>query len=819
MKKFLFTPSLRSIAIVLVAYFAFGLSARARTISLEEAMVKAQRFLYPNSTDSISQARGFSAAPAFTLAYEARTTDKRASCFYVLNQTFSQGYIIVSADDRLPEVLGYSDNGEFDINKIPDNMKWWLSEYERQIEQVLASSNNSIMPITETNYRDGWTEIEPLVKTKWHQYEPYDNQCPTINGEKAPTGCVATAMAQIMKYHQWPARGKGSHSYEWSGGHTLSMNFSEVIFDWANIKEDYQFIWDYGTNSYIPDWNLEEENAVATLMQTCGISVDMNYGLDGSSASSYSAAQALIQYFDYDANFLWRGYVELPDWESLIYDELLNQRPVYYSGTSTSYSGHAFVCDGYSSEGLFHINWGWGGQWDGYFLLSVLNPYGTEYGYKYDQAIVYGICPIEKVKIDGVYYRLIKGENEAFVSTPNEGYYTGELTIPATVSYENKTYTVMEVNNDIWDYCQDLTSLIVYAPINEIRFGAWDNPKVEKLETVKLFNVNHIGMYAFKGCTNLKTLEFGDNLESIGAAAFQGCSALTELIIPDNVTFIDEYAFTGGSRLEKIVIPNSVVTIGDYAFDGGGSSTTTTIISQIEEPFDLPANTFSSSAFTRDVLYVPYGTTEKYQAKEVWKNFENTVEYLTVSVGADGLATYCPTVVGVDFSKATDIAAYKASVNGSTVNLTKVTTVAAGEGVLLRSFNGGAATEYLPVATSAIENTDNAFVGTLVDIEALTETEGNITNFVLSKKDGVVGFYKANNTHVAAGKAYLPVENYNPAARGLSVTFDDGTTTGVSEVMSEPSTTDDIIYTLSGARVKSPAKGLYIKNGKKVVVK
>lgn len=963
MKKHLFTPLMRNIAFVLAACFVFGLSASARTVSLEEAMAKAQRFLYSNSADSVSQARGLSTA-TFKLAYEAKTASKTVSCFYVLNQTSSEGYVIVSADDRLPEVLGYSNSGEFDINKIPDNMKWWLSEYERQIEQVLASpNNNSVMPTAETSFRDGWTEIEPLVKTKWNQSEPYNNQCPTINGNKTLTGCVATAMAQIMKYHQWPVTGRGSHSYEWSGGQTLSMDFSKVTFDWENMLDIYSEVaLDYDLNetttneqyliftdfklsstykyyieasrltnitasalngelqllladndgkfirpvgeknditnlssrSYWPaygiyhypltsgdlpdglyrlylgfkpsgstEWSMVQRatdesniyqsstweeyyitisksgayytiedntyacsysktqgNAVATLMHTCGISVDMNYGLGASGAITYYATQALNQYFDYNAKWLDRENVELLDWENLIYTELQNNRPILYSGRSNA-GGHAFVCDGYSDNGYFHINWGWGGYLDGNFLLSVLDPYeGVEgregNGYQYDQAIIYGIRPIEKVEIDGVYYSLIKEDGEAFVSTPDEGYYTGELTIPAKVTYEGKTYTVMDVDNNIWGYCQDLTSLIVYAPINEITTWYWDVSKSPNLNTVKLFNVIHIASWAFGNCENLKTLELGDNLETIGYCAFYNCSALTELTIPNKVESIDGYAFANGSSLEKIVIPNSVKTIGNYAFYGG--STTRTIISQIEEPFDLPANTFSNNAFTRDVLYVPYGTTEKYQAKEVWKNFTNIKESdpttITISVGADGLASYCPQF-GVDFSNAEHIAAYKASVNGSTVNLTKVMTVAAGEGVLLRSLSGGATQEILPVA-EATKNEGNAFVGTLEDV-ILSETEGSVTNFVLSKVDGVVGFYKANGTKVVAGKAYLPVENYQSGARGLTVMFDD--TTSISEVESQQSTIDDAIYTLGGVRVKNPTKGLYIKNGKKVVIK
>lgn len=166
MKRFSFNSALHSIAIVLAIHF--GVSASARTISLEEAISKAQRFLFLNSKGLGLQVRG--TTPTFKLAYEARTTDKSASCYYVLNHTSPKGYIIVSADDRLPDVLGYSNSGEFDINEVPDNMKWWWSEFERQIEQILTSANSNIITTTEMEHRAGWTEIQPLIKTQWNQY-------------------------------------------------------------------------------------------------------------------------------------------------------------------------------------------------------------------------------------------------------------------------------------------------------------------------------------------------------------------------------------------------------------------------------------------------------------------------------------------------------------------------------------------------------------------------------------------------------------------------------------------------------------------------
>ena len=189
----------------------------------------------------------------------------------------------------------------------------------------------------------------------------------------------------------------------------------------------------------------------------------------------------------------------------------------------------------------------------------------------------------------------------------------------------------------------------------------------------------------------------------------------------------------------------------------------------------------------------------------------------TVSVGTEGLSTYCP-AFDMDFSNAKEIEAYKVSVNGINLYFDKVTSVAAGEGVLLRSINGGAATEELPIKATE-KNEGNEFVGVL-ETKVLQEKEGNVTNFILSKKNGEIGFYKANKNPIAAWKAYLPVTNYNPAAeiKGFNLIFRDPTT-GIEEIETLPSAEEDAIYTLSGIRMTNPTKGIYIKNGKKVVVK
>lgn len=583
MKK-LFNFLLRSVAPVLAIHLVPFLQANARPLSLEEAMTKAQHFMYSKSVKSGTSSK---VAPmsTFKLAYEAKTVNRSISCFYVLNRTFSDGFVIVSADDRLPDVLGYSENGEFDINQIPDNMKWWLSEYERQIEHFLSSANDDAVSIANAEHRAGWTEVKPLIKSHWNQGAPYNDLCPTIDGTRTPTGCVATAMAQIMNYHQWPVTGRGKNSYEWKG-QTLSMDFCEITFDWANMKDTYS---DSNNTS-------EEANAVATLMYACGIGSKMEYGLNGSGASSADAKHALYKYFDYNfANYLYRDDdIELADWENIIYTELINKRPVFYESGSTTLNAHAFICDGYSSDGYFHINWGWGISFDGYFLLTALNPYDDNY-YDVSQGILYNIYPIQKINVNGVYYALY--EEEAVVIPPDEGYYTGDLLIPQTVTYDSKTYTVKitDFPENIWDYCQDLTSLTVYPHISELKNGYLDMLQSPHLKTVILHNVTHvndfafwlcsaletlklgavetIGERAFSGCSNLTTLELGNNLETIEQWAFENCSSLKELIIPDKVSSIGRYAFSGCESLNTLQLGNNLESIGSYAFIGCQSLT------------------------------------------------------------------------------------------------------------------------------------------------------------------------------------------------------------------------------------------------------
>ena len=312
-------------------------------------------------------------------------TDNAEATLYVFGRP-GQGFVIAGGDDVAQPLLGYSESGTFDYASLPDNFRWWLSEYSREIAAAKALHRKPCVGAPRTDR----APIAPLVKTKWNQDSPYNDLCPDVRGQMTYSGCVATAMAQVMKVHNWPESGTGSYSYSW-GGQQLSVDFEATHFQWDKMTDTYA---KEPTGS-----DTEARAAVAELMYACGVSVSMNYGTGGSGAMSSAVGPALRKYFKYgeSTTFLERGYFELEDWQDIIYTSLSHGNPVYYSGQNASV-GHAFVCDGYSSDGYFHFNWGWGGVSDGYFQLTALDPRaqgigGSSSGYNIFQGAIVEAMP------------------------------------------------------------------------------------------------------------------------------------------------------------------------------------------------------------------------------------------------------------------------------------------------------------------------------------------------------------------------------------------------------------------------------------------
>lgn len=339
-------------------------------------------------------------------------TDKRVENqhFYVFNLNDDQGWVIVADDDRSTPILGYAKSGTFVMEELPANIEDWLTGISSEIQYIIDNE------IVEKNNIRQWKElyagistefinrgehaVSPLINTTWDQSPYYNELCPYDNyyNQRTVTGCVATAMAQVVKYYNHPAVGTGSHSYSTSSYGTLYANFGGTQYDWNNMP-----------NRLTSSSSSTQKQAIATLMYHMGVSVEMSYGVaatGGSGAyviSSYTNGEhcseyALKHYFGYktSAHGEMKNNYSDSQWKSMVKAELNASRPLIYAGFGNG--GHCFVCAGYDNSDKFYFNWGWSGQNDGYFSLSALNPGsggagGGSYSFTNNQQAIFGLEP------------------------------------------------------------------------------------------------------------------------------------------------------------------------------------------------------------------------------------------------------------------------------------------------------------------------------------------------------------------------------------------------------------------------------------------
>ncbi|MCR5014851.1 MAG: thiol protease/hemagglutinin PrtT [Bacteroidales bacterium] len=297
--------------------------------------------------------------------------DRSAPCFYVFNVD-DDGFVIVSADDRFRPITGYSDQGAFDTENMSPELEFYLGkiiEARMSPDVVLyddaAAEWESLLKDGKTLSRNGGKGVPFLCQTLWNQDSPYNLYSPEAGsgpGGRCYAGCVATAMSQVMRFWNHPLQGQGSHGYYSSYGY-LSANYGATTYDWDNMP--------YRISGSSPE---EEIEAIALLMYHCGVSVNMGFSPNGSGAYSDDVPGAIHQYFGYSnqAENTYRDYYSLNQWKSLLKQQFDLGWPVYYSGHSDT-GGHAFVCDGYDDNDLFHYNWGWGGSNDGWFVIDEID--------------------------------------------------------------------------------------------------------------------------------------------------------------------------------------------------------------------------------------------------------------------------------------------------------------------------------------------------------------------------------------------------------------------------------------------------------------
>ena len=397
--------------------------------------------------------------------------------------------------------------------------------------------------------------------------------------------------------------------------------------------------------------------------------------------------------------------------------------------------------------------------------------------------------------------------------------------------------SVTSIGNYAFYRCSSLTSVTIpnsVTSINAYTFGG-----CSALSSIVIPNsVKNIGANAFSGCS-LASVDIPNSVESIGAYAFSSCSSLTSVTIPNSVTSINAYTFRGCSALSSIVIPNSVESIGAYAFEACSSLTSVTIPNSVttiggnafiwcsnlnnvtvylEDPITINSSTFSNS--TNATLYVPIGSKDSYLAANYWKNFKNIIEMGDdITISSVGMGTFCSThpldFSGTDGIKAYIVSAFKPSTGE--VTLTRITDVPANTGIVVK---GDADTYSIPWGAGETV-VANMLVG-VTENTVLNKVNGDYTNYILAKKNGNLGFYAVSDgSTLSAGKAYLPLPTAqlpsNAGARQMTMVFDDETT-GIQQNISRTELNSDY-YDLQGRRVSMPTRGLYIVNGKKVVIK
>lgn len=368
--------------------FAAVSTAWAATVSERQARATATRFMASHAMPSAN----LTTAHKAPLKASATTSSDQAA-FYVFNASAGHGYVIVAGDDRVPAVLGYSDTGTFDAQDVPAAMQEWLDGYAAQIEAIALGAK----PEERSTSREA---IAPMLNVNWGQGLPYNVLLPHINGssnDHAYVGCVAVAMAQVMSYWQYPARTtKIIPSYTSYPGRTYEVSMPALTpmdFDWENMQNTY----------YTNDSTSTECLAVANLMRYSTSALQSSFNLTATNSYTRKIPETLIEFFGYknSAHYIYRENFSTEGWEETIYAELAAGRPVAYGGNKQS-AGHAFVCDGYDGEGRFHINWGWNGKSNGYFLLNLLNPSAEgigsaagAYGYVKGQGAAVGIMPAD----------------------------------------------------------------------------------------------------------------------------------------------------------------------------------------------------------------------------------------------------------------------------------------------------------------------------------------------------------------------------------------------------------------------------------------
>ena len=565
----------KTLILLLVALFATH-TVLADDISLEQALQIASKFADSPQTQQLSKRRASRMTAEPTLAYSVKSGVSAKDNVYVINLGNDQGFVIVSGEDGAEDVvLGYCDHGSFSYDDCPVQLKDLLTVYSTGVESlrqnpIMATTRRKAASATYPSYL-GNVIVEPLLTTTWNQVAPYNMFCPEVTTEgtdlgneyagRYATGCVPTAVAQVMNYWKWPKESQGKVEDE---------DFSGHVYDWDNMLDNYGAR--YKESSYgiattqtvrYDSYNAEQAEAVARLMADIGHAMGTAYGQPNGSPTRFWEG-ALIENFGYEPSCTSYGDVATlaEDLRDVLKAELDENRPVLYCGRPQVGDGHALVCDGYTSNNYFHFNYGWSGMLDGFYKLALLpkySPYAT---------IIIGLRPydVEKIVVEGIQYALSKNGTAEIIDFPagGMGVQHDVLEIPSTVEHEGTTYQVNRIRQRAFYRKGSIKKLIVGDNIEVIEPISFFYTRID---TVVLGDgIKAVPDEAF-AYTDIRHLTIGKNVQRIGKKAFYLCY-LNQGIVSKSPAFeVDDEAFAN-TRPKIGTWLNCITYMGRQAFAG-----------------------------------------------------------------------------------------------------------------------------------------------------------------------------------------------------------------------------------------------------------
>jgi len=549
------------------------------------------------------------------------------------------GFAVIPNDDHFPEVMGYSMK-RFNPTTTNENFKWWLETTETMLSLSHSIPFYAIKPDT-TKYP---ASVAPLLSTEWGQESPYSDMTPY----GYPTGCVATAAAQVVRYNRWPLTGTGVVYTFYPFGDFDGVRYEENI-------EGVEYLYDNMLNRYEGRVGVGQKRAVARLMYHLGLAMKAQYMIDGTGSYSETLCHGLRNHFGYPlAICIEREDYTDEEWMDIIYSNISQGHPIIYGGSDNTYNGHEFVLHGYNASGKVYINWGWDGDEDGYFDLASLRAMWGLYDLRFYQDMLLRVSPEEisfntqevNVETPGTLAEKIETlGGDSIIGLVVKGFINS--TDLRTLRYMAGADTLGLGTMGNLSFLDLSGATIVgggkpYLIENGKGLDTDDNAmpdkafyKCSKLIQVSLpGNLQHYGDGAFAECQNLDKvlMEVGEDADFVTKGNFVLTADSTELIeylpseevdvvIPDGVRFVHEYAFAGRFLYERVTLPETVDSIGGYAFNRCFDLSRTYILAQ--DPPAIDPSAIDKLDLSLRYLYVPQGSRSQYMEAEGWKLYRN----------------------------------------------------------------------------------------------------------------------------------------------------------------------------------------------------